>query len=115
MAANYTGTVSFGEGINVSSVVFDKTELTANETVKATAVLQSALSENKTVELIIAVKDSSSGKLKLVNLDRQTLTAGGTLTIEASVTLPADVTGLEVEAFVWESETLEPFTDKVNL
>jgi hypothetical protein len=115
MAANYTGTVSFGEGINVSSVVFDKTELTANETVKATAVLQSALSENKTVELIIAVKDSSSGKLKLVNLDRQTLTAGVPLTLEASVTLPADVTGLEVEAFVWESETLEPLTDKVNL
>ena len=112
MAENYTK-VFVKPVVKVSSITFDGT-VTADSTVKATAVLESTLSEDKTVELIIAVKDSN-GKLKLVNLDRQTITAGGTLTLEASVTLPADVTGLDVEAFVWENETLEPLTDKVNL
>ena len=112
MAADYNGSVAFGDGINVNSLKFDKEELTAGDTVTATADLISALTEEKTVILITAVKNTSTGELLSAKIDRQTIEAGGTLTLSADVTLPSSVDNISVEAFVWENKTMIPLYGK---
>ncbi|MBP3361627.1 MAG: discoidin domain-containing protein [Clostridia bacterium] len=111
MAADYTGEAYFGGGISVTDIVFDKAELTASDTVKATAKLTNALAEDKTAVLITAVK-SADGELMSVNIDRQAVLSGGAAELNAAVTLPADISGISVEAYVWENDTMIPLCEK---
>lgn len=101
----------FEEPFSVGEIEFDKTELTAGETVTATSAIKNNGETDIPVNMMIALYDEN-GTLKELKTEKHTVTANSANEYSITYSNSAIESGDYIKAFLWNSlENMKPLTE----
>ncbi|MCI8521447.1 MAG: hypothetical protein HFE50_08140, partial [Clostridia bacterium] len=101
----------FEEPFSAGEIEFDKTELTAGETVTATSAIKNNGETDIPVNMMIALYDEN-GALKELKTEKHTVTANSANEYSITYSNSAIESGDYIKAFLWNSlENMKPLTE----
>jgi hypothetical protein len=114
--ASVTYRISLAEPKDITAgIAFDYQELEAGASIRALATLASA-SEDAVDAIVIMALYDKGGKLEEMKIsDARELSPSGMITVNTKMTMPGDITGKTLKAFLWEANTFIPICAGIEL
>ena len=114
--ASVTYRISLAEPQDITyGIAFDYAGLEPDASIRALATMTNASDEALSAIVIIALYNSD-GLLENIKVsDAKELSPSGMVTLEAKLTMPGDVAGKTLKAFLWDAETFVPLAPAIKL